>query len=520
MGRVLTNNVSMSYSIETAIGVAGTTWFLIEPNAINNFGAEVTTVARNPISRNRQRRKGTVTDLDSAVEIDEDWTLSSFRDFAEGFCFVTGINTDVTQLASTAAETTTDTYTVAALTAAQADKFEFSADGSTLLWVTNFLEAGNNGLKVIDADIATSATALSVTENLVDEAVAPTDAKISFAGFEIAAAATPVWTYSAPQAVLSGVTGLGTILQQLGLTPGMQVHVGSIASAGSSTIQNALENASANDMFGYARCIAIDADTVTFDKLDAALAFTDAAIAPAVDLVFGEFIRNVATTSAEFLERSFQFEAEFPNLDTGGNSKFQYSLGNFCDTAVFNLPGQDKATVTFGFIGTDTENPVVTGSRKTGADTATNPTQTGAFNTSSDIAHLRITQVDETGLTTDFKSLTLTLGNEVSPEKVLAQLGAKFINTGNFLVDLESELVFTESAVIDAIRDNTTLTMDFIVKNDDGVISVDIPSMTLGGGERSFPENESVLISVTGQAFQDASFGSSIGITIFPIPLP
>ena len=133
MGRVLTNNVSMSYSIESALGVAGTTWFLIEPNAINSFGAEITTVARNPISRNRQRRKGTVTDLDSSVEIDEDWTLSSFRDFAEGFCFSTGVNTDVTQLATTATETVADTYAVAALTAAQADKFEFSADGSTLI---------------------------------------------------------------------------------------------------------------------------------------------------------------------------------------------------------------------------------------------------------------------------------------------------------------------------------------------------------------------------------------------------
>ena len=519
MGRVLTNNVSMSYSIESALGVAGTTWFLIEPNAINSFGAEITTVARNPISRNRQRRKGTVTDLDSSVEIDEDWTLSSFRDFAEGFCFSTGVNTDVTQLATTATETVADTYAVAALTAAQADKFEFSADGSTLIWVDSYVTSANNGLKVVDADIATSATLISVEENVVDE-TAPANAKLSFAGFRIDAAATPVWTYSSPQAVLSGVTGLGTTLQQIGLTLGQRVHIGSVASEGSSTIQNALENAAPDDMFGYARVIAFDANTITFDKLDAALQFTDAAVAVDVDIVFGEFIRNVATTSAEFLERSFQFEAEFPNLDVGGASKFQYAIGNFCDTAVFNLPGQDKATATFGFIGTDTEHPVVAGSRKTGASAATNPTQTGAFNTTEDIAVLRITQVDETGLTTDFKSLTMTLGNEVSPEKVLGQLGAKFMNTGNFQVDLESELIFTDSAVIDAIRDNTTLTMDFVIKNDDGVVAVDIPSMTLGGGERSFPENESVLISVTGTAFQDDALGSSIGISIFPVPLP
>ncbi len=511
MGRVLTNNTSLAYTIETALGIAGTVWFLLEPNEISTFGADISTVARDPISRNRQRRKGTVVDLDSTVEMTADVTLSAFRDFIEGFCFVTGINTDVTELATTAAETTGDTYTVSALSSAQADKMEID----TLIFAQNFVNAGNNGLKTVDADIASSATAISVAENLVDEAVAPADAKLSFAGHKIASGDVVTWDYTVGTETADLLlTGIGTELAALGLTVGQLVHIGSGVSG---AVVNAFENAAANDMFGYARCKVIAANAVTFDKLDAALKFDDLTDpATAVDILFGEFIRNVPTNDAEFLERSFQFEVEFVGLDDPGN-EYQYAKGNFCNTAAFELPLSDKATVTFGFVGTDTDDPVVAGSRKTGASAATDPIMTAAFGTTSDIARLRVTDVDESGLSTDFKSLTITLNNNVTPEKVLAQLGAKFINSGNFEVDIEAQLLFTNGEVIDRIRANTTVTMDFILTNGDGAISIDIPSMTLGGGDREFPVNETVLINTTAEAFQDDTLGTSIGVSIFPI---
>lgn len=519
MGRVLTNNMSLSYTIESALGVAGTTWFLLEPNAIGSFGATIITTSRDPISRNRQRRKGTVTDLDSTVEFDEDLTLSSFRDFIEGFAFATGINRDVTAIASTAAETTLDTYTVSALTAAQADKFEID----TLLWAAGFSNSGNNGLKTIDADIATSATAISVEENLVDEPAPPSNSRLSIAGHRIDAADTATWTWDGgTQRATLNETGIGTILQTLGLTIGQSAHIGSIAASGDTTVVNAFENAVADDMFGWARIIEFtDADNVVFDKVDAALQFTDGT-APTtdVDILFGEFIRNVTTTDPDFLERSFQFEMEFPNLDTGGGAEYQYALGNFCNTAAFNLPITDKASSTFSFVGTDTESPVVAGSRKAGASAATDPNDVSAFNTSADIARLRITDTDDDGITTDFKSLSITLNNNVTPEKVLGTLGAKFMNTGNLEVGIEAQLVFTDGAVVDKIRDNDTVTMDFIIRNEDGVISVDIPAMTMGGGVMDFPINESVLINTTAQAFQDPILGTSIGISILPVPLP
>ena len=90
MPRVLSNNSSLAYSIETALGVPGASWALLEPNEISQFGTEVTTVARDPISKTRQRRKGTITDVNSGIGFAADLTLSSFRDFIEGFVFAEG----------------------------------------------------------------------------------------------------------------------------------------------------------------------------------------------------------------------------------------------------------------------------------------------------------------------------------------------------------------------------------------------------------------------------------------------
>ena len=518
-GQVKTNDVGLNYAQQTALGVIPTTgWKVTEPNAINGFGATITTVARTPISQNRQRRKGTVVDLDSAADYDADTTLDSVRDFAEGFLFVRSINGDVTDLGATGAETTTDTYTgLTALTADEAAKF--AAD--SLLWVRGGATASNNGLKSIAVAASATDTVLNVAENLVDESGALT---ISFAGHRITAVDVVTWDWDNinSQATLTS-TGIVAAVQALGMTPGQMIHIGSVATLGGA-VQNAFQNAAVNDMFGYCRLVSfVGADALLFDKVGEALQFDDATDpATPVDLVFGEFLRNVPVNDPDFCENAYTFEATYPNLGDGtpGNSDdaYQYSIDNFCNTIAFNLPLTDKSTVSYGFIGTDTQNPTTT--RSTGADTAEMPDRTAAFNTSADIARLRIDNTDASGLTTDFKSLTFTINNNISPEKVLGRLGARFVNTGNFEVDIEAQLLFTNPLVINRIRENATVTMDFILKNDDGVVAVDVPSMTLGGGDREFPVNESVLINTTAQAFGDTRFGTSIHLSIFPVPLP
>ena len=503
MSRVLTNNTSLSYAIESALGVlpGSPTWHELEPNTIGQFGATITTVARSPISKNRQRRKGTVTDLDSAVDFEGDLTLAHFTDFAEGFCFATAKNQDLDFVGG---DGTATGYTVAALVTAQTAKLHFAATGNTsLIFARGYAVAANNGLNPLDSQPIDTDTELTTANAVVE--TAPTNATVDIAGIRAETGDLDVTVAANLATITSGnETPVATIdFTTLGLTVGQQIHVGGLTSGEQFT-----------GSLGYGRIKSIAAAVLVLDKIDATL-ITATGTTDTVDLLFGRFIRNVPTDNADFLERSYHIEQTFPDLDSVGVDMYEYAKGNFVDSIAITMPLADKATVALGFIGTDTAAPNTV--RETNAGSALAPSRTGAFNTTSDCLRLRIAELDETGIYTDFKSVTVTLANNVSPEKVLCQLGAKYMNFGNFEVTVEAQMVFSDAGVAAAIRSNTTIGMDFGLKNDDGALWIDIPAMTLGGGGRDFPVNESVLINSTGEAFADPTLNTSIGISLFPI---
>jgi hypothetical protein len=489
MGRTLTNNFGIQYSVEASLGVleGSPVWKQLEPNTIGTFGSTITTVARSPISKERQRRKGTVTDLDSAVEFDADLTLEHFIDFIEGFCFSTFNGGDV-NVPTAVTGGATDEYTIPTATAL--------AQG-TLVFARGFTNADNNGLKVVDAGATT--TAIPVTTDLTDEAAIPATQNVSVEVCGVRTAAGDL-DIDADGNITSSVLDFTS----LPIEAGQAIWIGGDAAINQfSTAANA----------GFARIVTVAANLLTIDKTGQTFV-TEANTTQEVDLYFGRFLKNVAVDDGDYQEKSFQFEGAYQNLDNPSGDLYEYSKGNYCNTVGFDLPLTDKATISLAFIGTDTDTP--TDTRATNASSPVVPVQTGAFNTSADIARLRVQDVDEAGLTTDFKSLTLNINNNVSPEKVLGQLGAKFLNTGNFEIDLEMQLLFTNADVVTRVRNNTRVSMDFSIRNDDGAVLVDIPSMTLGGGDREFPVNESILINSTGQAYGDTTFGNSIGVSLFP----
>lgn len=487
-------------------GAFNSEWKSLEPNDIADLGADITTVARDPISNSRQRRKGTVTDLDSQAGFDADLTLDVFEDFAENFTFALAVNRDTV---FRGAHVANGAYQVTELTAAQAAKFIATGGVITLVNGRNYVQPANNGLAPLTADPGLNDAELEVAGLTTEDA--PTNAVVELAGVRTD---DVTWDWDAPTktAAMTSAADI-TDWSTLGFSPGQVVHIGS--PDGSGGVTNGFTNAVLDDMFGYARIRAINGATMTMDKVDAALQFDDLT-AETTDIMYGRFFRNVPVSDPDFIERSVQIEAAWVNLqDPGPGDEYEYAVGNFANQLTFNIPLTNKATVSVGLIGTDTPTPVTT--RKLGADSARQPSGTGAFNTSADIARLRITEADEDGLTTDFKNLTITLSNNVNPEKVLGTLGAKFMNAGNFDVDIEAQLLFTNSGVTRAIRNNETLTMDFVLKNDDTAIAVDIPSHTLGGGAKTLPVDESVLIDTTVQAFQDSTLGTSIGMSLIPV---
>lgn len=498
MGVSKTNNFSMSVCRETALGTAATLWFLLEPNSIGAFGAEILKVARAPISKNRQRRKGTTVDLDSSVEFEHDLTMDVFELFADGFVFAEWIGPMVAQ-----AGADFDTLAIASSTSITHTALTAAIPQYSLVRTRGFTLDANNAVSEVDTGSTTTSTPVvaNATPMVAETPAQTTGAKMEVCGVR-GQTGDITWT-NATNTIGSTLLNLTT----LRLTVGQFIHVG--GTTGTNQFAGGV---------ALGRIVSIAAGAIVLEKVVKTLTGDDSGAGKRIDLLFGRFLRNVSVDHADYLEQSYQFEGAYDNLQVPGpGAEYEYPEGNYCNEMAFQLPLTDKALISFGFVGTDTDEP--TTSRKTGASAPVVPVKTAALNTSADVVRLRITEVDETGLTTDFKSATITLGNQVTPEKVLGVLGARFMNTGLFLVDIEAQVLFTNADVVAAIRNNTTVTMEWMVENDDGAIMVDIPAMTLGGGAREFPINETILLNATAEAFEDPTLGYSVGISLFPLYL-
>ena len=504
MGRVLTNTTGIQYAIEATPGVlpGGTpAWKQLEPNSIASFGSTFTKTARNPISKSRQARKGKNTDSDSGLEIEADLTMDHFKDFIEAFVFARAIGPD--NYESTAATATG--YTVPAMSAGAAGRITYGASAAkTLVFARGFALPANNGLKPVTAVHAAAATELKVAGNAA-ETVQPTQsAEVSLAGVRAAAGDLEI---DADGNLISTVLDFTT----LGLSRGQSIHIGGI------DITHQFFN---EENLGFAELAVIEAHKLTLKNRDQDYVVDDGTSTGAggadvaIDLLFGQYIRNVDVGAADYLERTFNFELTSPNLGTAGATMYEYSRGNYANTMTLDLALSDLAKTTFNFVGLDTDVPTAT--RAAGAANAKVPNETDSFSTSSDIARIRLADLDETGMTTDFKSLTLTLSNSVEGEKVLAKIGPAYMNFGNFGAVVESQMLFTNPAIIERIRCNRDLQWDTVLYNSDGGVRLAITCLTLEGGDREYPANQSVLINATGTAYKDPILGISLAVSLFP----
>lgn len=517
MSKVSTNNVSVQYAIEASIGIlpGSPLWQLMEPNDIGSYGATLTTVPRRPISKDRGRRKGTVTNLETSPEFEGDLTLESMEDFAEGFVYSEFANVEF-DLKSTGGEipppvASSTTWTVQSVSTLLAGKMQFVAAGPwPLVHGKGYADSANNGLHQITVDPSGTDVIMTTDSTLVVETPG-TNASLQYCGVRSAIGDLAL-TISGSLATLVSAADIAD-WATLGLLPGMYIHIGS--DDGTGARQNMFDNGSGSDVYGYARVVSISGATLNLDKIDVKLDTTDASNATLVDIMFGRFARNVQVIAdaddTRYLERSYQFELAYPDLGGIGVDEYEYAIGNLANEISLNVPLAEKATVNWGFVGTNMDD--ITPTRKTNAATAVEPLRTTALNTSSNLVSIT-TDVISSVSDVCFKSMTLSIGNNASPEQCLGTLGAAFINTGLFEVSLEGQMLFTSKAIVNAVKNNTTVTFAAILANEDGAIALDIPTMTFGDGSREYPTDESVLVNVTGETFKGTVFDHEIGITM------
>src|SRR5262245_38868214 len=175
MSQVLTEGTNLAVVQETTLGAATpptTGWFNLQPNSYGDFGPSFKKLPRTPISKNRQRRKGMLVDLDSAMPFEADVTKDLLDVFLEGMFMALQKQSGGTGLALFRPTAVTATgYTVAA---------SGNIQTNTLILARGFANSANNGLKNTTASTSTEIKA----SGLVVESSPPANVTVEVAGWQ------------------------------------------------------------------------------------------------------------------------------------------------------------------------------------------------------------------------------------------------------------------------------------------------------------------------------------------------
>ncbi len=490
MGDVDTNNTSIAATQESALGVPGTRYHLLEVNGEPTLRPDLTKITRNPIRKDRNAAKGTVVDLDAPAKLSLDITSEHLRLFVEAAFMATAAGlaqfTQCNALGPTAVTATG--YTVPSGGAIAA---------GLLVVASGFAVAANNGLKLVGA----SSTSTEVkTTGLTAETVAATvNASLEICGVR---GASGDITINASKYL----TSTALVLTGLGLTVGQWVRIGGDATA------NQFATAANNS---YARISIIAASLLTFDRWVGTFA-ADTGTGKLIDIYFGTFHRNVSVDSASWLKRSYTLELAYENLGAAAADAYRYAYGQIINTVVFDYPLTSKATMDVDFVGTTIG--AATETRLSGGSAAIQPVLTDLYNTADQIDEIGLctSNTTQTAIVSSFNSVKITLSNNANGQRKMGTLGAAKINIGRMDVKAEISAWLDGTGAYAAALANTTVQFYMAARNGQGGHFWDLPACTIDSPDESFPENATVLQALTLQPFKDPTLGYSASLSRFP----
>jgi len=470
-------------------------WYPLEPNSYSDFGGQLATIARNPINPSRQRKKGVITDLDASGGFNQDLTFNNTTRLMQGFFFAAMREKFTTQTLNSAAVVMTS------ITAANDDYTAASGllglVSGDLLFAEGFGVAANNGLKT--CNLTSTANALSVSDSLADEASPPAAAKVTLVGRQFASGDLSI----VMNGTLARLTSLAVTMTTLPLIVGEWVFVGGDL-AGEQFALNAP---------GFARIKTIAATYIEFDKTTWA-PVADAGAAKTIRLFYGSVLKNESDPNL-IVRRTYNVERTL-GLDANGTMS-EYLVGAVPNELTINIAQADKVTMDLSFVACDNEQR--TG--LTGVKSGTRPTLVAqdAYNTSSDFARIKLATVsDDTDIAPLFAfatEVTLTINNNVSPNKAVGVLGAFDTSAGTFEVGGAIEAYFASIDAVQAVRNNSDITLDIILSKGNKGLILDVPLLSLGDGRLNVEQDQAIKLPLENMA-AESSFGHTLLFQSFP----
>lgn len=283
VNKIDSNITGLAFAEELTLGVlpGSPVWKRLNPNSYSDFGGDVKTVAPNPINPSRQRKKGSVVDLDASSGFNHNLSFYNVQDLFESVMFADMRKKGRVAVTAVDVDTTfPDEYEVASSTGFLV---------GSLIKGHNLTNSQNNALNTVTAVTGTTvevATGLLVTET------APSTAYIQVVGYASAVGDLDVDASGNFAKITSTTLNFTT----LDLVVGQWIFVGGDLTANQFT--NAVNN-------GFKRIRSITATALTLDKSVATMV-TEANTTKDVWIFFGDVLRNETGTLIK--RRSYHLE--------------------------------------------------------------------------------------------------------------------------------------------------------------------------------------------------------------------
>jgi len=484
VSKINSNVVETAYAEEESIKTLPTTpvWRPLDVNSFTDFGGSVSTIARTPFRADRQNRKGSVVDLEAAGTLNHDLVQEGLQDLLQGFFFA-NLRTKV-EFGGAGEITNVDGTGNDYEATSGLDVFE-SGD---LVMASGFTNASNNGLKTV---VTAAAASLEVSETIIDE-TPPAGAKLVQVGYQ----------FETGDAELDAAGDLPILksttkdLTDFGLVPGEFIYIG-----GDIAVMQFDTGGG-----GFCRVRSIAAHEIVLDKSQNDLS-TDAGTDKTIQVFFGRVLKN--ETGTDIVRRTYNIERKLgaPDEDEPTQIQSEYLTGAVPNEMSLNIPTADKAVMDLSFVAMDHEHR--NGATGVKSGTRMDSVEEAAFNTSSDVPRINIAVVSDTdsnptALFAFAEEMTLTINNNVSPDKAIGVLGGFDASHGNFVVTGSMTAYFMDVSAVTAVRNNSDITLDMHLVKDNAGITVDIPLLGLGDARLDVNQNEAIRIPLT----QEAAIGT------------